>query len=286
MKYAYMETQRRDYSLLLMCRVLKVSRSGYYSWKTREESSRYQHRETIKSLVVETYYRFKRRYGAPRITRELNTQGIACSLNFVASILREAGLRGRIGKGFRLGKSNTGDYNVCKNLVKRDFSAAKPNEKWVTDITHILIKGGWIYLTVFMDLYSRAVVGWAVDNQMTEALISCALEMALSRREIKEGLIIHSDQGVQYRSHDYQKKLRNLGCRISMSRRGDCWDNAAMESFFSRLKVELIFAEKFTTLEEARSSIFEYIEIFYNRQRRHSAIGYVSPMQFEQLGHN
>lgn len=286
MKYAYMETQRIEYSLPLMCRALKVSRSGYYSWQTREESNRAQHREYIKSRVLETYYQFKRRYGAPRITRELNAQGIVCSLNFVASLLKEAGLKARNGKGFKYSKSNAGDYNVCKNLLKRDFRAARPNEKWVTDITHILIKGGWIYLTVFLDLYSKAIVGWSVDSQMTETLIDEALEMALLRRDVKKGLIVHSDQGVQYRSHDYQKKLRSLGCRISMSRRGDCWDNAAMESFFSRLKVELIFAEKFTTLEEARSALFQYIEIFYNRQRRHSAIGYISPMQFEQLGHN
>jgi putative transposase len=173
-KYAYMETQRLEYSLLLMCRVLEVSRSGYYKWKKREESNRYQHREHLKALVIETYYQFKRRYGAPRITRELHAKGVGCSLNFVASLLRGAGLKARNGKGFKYSKSKSGQYNVAKNLLKRKFIAKKPNEKWVTDITHILIKGGWIYLTVFMDLYSRAVVGWAIDNQMTEALINSA----------------------------------------------------------------------------------------------------------------
>jgi transposase InsO family protein len=265
----------------MMCRVLEVSRSGYYKWKKGLPNLRHQRREAVKASVIETYYQFKRRYGAPRITRELNAKGIACSLNHVASLLREADLKARNGKGFKYSKSNCGFYNVSKNLIKRDFTATRPNEKWVTDITHILIKGGWVYLSAFMDLYSRAIVGWAVDGQMTEALINRALDMALSRRQVEEGLIVHSDQGVQYRATCYQEKLRRLGCRISMSRRGDCYDNSAIESFFSRLKVELIFTEKFTTLEHIRSKLFQYIEIFYNRQRRHSANGYISPMQFE-----
>jgi putative transposase len=281
-----METQRSEHSLMMMCRALEVSRSGYYKWQKRAHNNRHQHRATVKSLVIETYYQFKRRYGAPRITRELNEIGIACSHNHVAALLREAGLKARNGKGFRYSKSNSGQYNVSNNLLKRDFSATRPNEKWVTDITHILSHGGWLYLSVFMDLYSRAIVGWAVDKHMTESLINDALDMALSRRDVQAGLIIHSDQGVQYRTHCYQEKLRSLGCKISMSRRGDCYDNAAMESFFSRLKVELIFAEKFTTLEQARKELFQYIEIFYNRQRRHSANGDVSPMQYESQFNN
>lgn len=276
-----METQRSEHSLSMMCRVLEVSRSGYYKWKKGYQNTRHQRREAVKSSVIEIYHQFKRRYGAPRITRELNAKGIACSLNHVASLLRESGLKARNGKGFKYSKSNPGLYNVSRNLLKRDFTATRLNEKWVTDITHILIKGGWVYLSAFMDLYSRAIVGWAVDGQMTEALINSALDMALSRRQVEEGLIVHSDQGIQYRAHCYQEKLRRLGCQISMSRRGDCWDNAAIESFFSRLKVELIFTEKFTTLEHIRSELFQYIEIFYNRQRRHSANGYISPMQFE-----
>jgi putative transposase len=199
----------------------------------------------------------------------------------VAFLLREAGLKARNGKGFRYSKSNPGLYNVSRNLLNRDFTATKPNEKWVTDITHILIKGGWSYLSVFMDLYSRAIVGWDVDGQMTEGLINSALDMAISRREVKKGLIVHSDQGVQYRTHCYQERLRSLGCKLSMSKRGDCYDHAAIESFFIRLKVELIFTEKFTTLEHIRSELFQYIEIIHNRQRRHSANGYVSPMEFE-----
>ena len=168
----------------MMCRVLEVSRSGYYKWEKGLPNSRHQRREIVKSSVIEIYYQFKRRYGAPRITLELNAKGIACSLNFVASLLREAGLKARNGKGFKYSKSNSGHYNVTKNLLKRDFKATRPNEKWVTDITHILIKGGWVYLSAFMDLYSRAIVGWSVDGQMTEALIGSALDMALSRRQV------------------------------------------------------------------------------------------------------
>jgi putative transposase len=276
-----MDTQRSFHSLCMMCRLLEVSRSGYYKWKKRLPNCRHQRREAVKASVIEIYHQYKRRYGAPRITRELNAKGITCSLNHVATLLREAGLKARNGKRFKTSKSNSGLYNVSRNLLERNFTATRPNEKWVTDITHILIKGGWVYLSAFMDLYSRAIVGWAVDGQMTEALINSALDMALSRRQIEDGLIVHSDQSVQYRTTCYQKKLRNLGCEISMSRRGDCWDNAAIESFFSRLKVELIFTEKFTTLEYIRSELFQYIEIFYNRQLRHSANGYISPMQFE-----
>jgi transposase InsO family protein len=267
-----------------MCRVLEVSRSGYYRWKCRPPSARHQRRESVRSAVIETYHEFKGRYGAPRITQELTAYGIRCSKNHVAQLLRNSGLKARNGKGFKYSRAESSKYNVAENLLKRDFSAQSPNEKWVTDITYIYVNGKWLYLSVVLDLFSRAIVGWALDRYMTETLICDALDMAVSRRTISKELLVHSDRGVQYRSHRYQEKLLDYGCRISMSRRGNCWDNAVVESFFSRLKVELIFAEKFTTFEQARSAIFEYIEIFYNRKRRHSASGNVSPMQFEQLG--
>jgi len=266
-----------------MCRVLEVSRSGYYRWKHREVSQRQQQRELIKSEVIRLYHAYKCRYGAIRITKELNDSEFSCSLNHVAKLLHEAGLKAKNGKGFKYSKSNSGLFNIKPNVLRRCFSASKPNEKWVTDITYIYVKNQWMYLSVVMDLFSRAIVGWSFDTQMTDTLISSAFEMALSRRETTEGLLVHSDQGVQYRSNWYQSKLLSNGCQISMSRRGNCWDNAVVESFFSRFKVELIFGERFTTLEQAKREIFEYIEIFYNRQRRHSANGYISPMQYEQL---
>lgn len=242
-----------------------------------------QRRELIKSEVIRLYHEFKSRYGAIRITKELNETGFSCSLNHVAKLLREAGLKAKNGKGFKYSRSNAGLFNIKPNILSQKFTAERPNEKWVTDITYIYVNYQWVYLAVVMDLFSRAIVGWAFDTQMTDSLISSAFEMAVARRNISDGLLVHSDQGVQYRSNWYQSKLLNNSCQISMSRRGNCWDNAAVESFFSRLKVELIFGEKFTTLEHAEQEIFEYIEVFYNRQRRHSANGYISPMQFEEL---
>jgi len=266
-----------------MCRVLEVSRAGYYRWLHREVSLRWQRRELIKSKVITLYHDFKSRYGAIRITKELNETGTSCSLNHVAQLLREEGLKAKNGKGFKYSKPNSGLINIMPNILSQDFTATQPNEKWVSDITYIYVNYEWMYLAVVMDLFSRAIVGWAFDTQMTDSLVGSAFEMALARRDVSDGLMVHSDQGTQYRSNWYQAKLLSNGCQISMSRRGNCWDNAAMESFFSRLKVELIFEEKFTTMEHAEQMIFEYIEVFYNRKRRHSALGYISPMQFEQL---
>ena len=266
-----------------MCRELKVSRAGYYRWRSRSPSNRYIMRQVVQAAVKQTYFKFKARYGAPRITKELNAMGIACSKNHVAALLQELGLKARNGRNFKYSPAGSKQYNVTDDLLKRRFTANKPNQKWVSDITYINVNGKWIYLAAVMDLFSRAIVGWSLDTQVTEKLVNDALEMALSRRDVQKNLIVHSDRGVQYRAQCYQDRLLKRHFRISMSRKGNCYDNAAMESFFSRLKVELIFAEKFRSIEEAKSAIFEYIEIFYNRIRRHSANGYVSPMQFEKL---
>jgi len=265
-----------------MCRVLQVSKSGYYVWKHREPSASSKRREALKAEVKELFGEFKKRYGAIRLTRELNGNGINCSLNYVASLLGELGLRARNGKKFRYSKPNNLNKNIQPNLLARNFKAERPNEKWVTDITYIWVNGRWLYLAAVMDLCSKAIVGWSLANHMMDSLIKDAFEMAVSRRKTTDDLIVHSDQGVQYRSHDYQQMLLSYGCQLSMSRRGNCWDNAAMESFFSRLKVELVYAEQLKNFEQAKLLIFEYIEVFYNRIRRHSALGYVSPMQFEQ----
>ena len=232
--------------------------------------------------MVETYSNFKARYGAPRIARELKELGVACSINTVADILQKQGLKARNGKAFNYGGHALTMHNVSDNLLWRKFGANKPNEKWTTDITYIWVEDQWLYLATVMDLYSRSIVGWSLDLSMTEQLVTDALSMAFERREIEPGLIIHSDRGVQYRSQKYIDFLKRKGGRPSMSRKGNCWDNAPMESFFSRLKVELIYAEQFDSISEAKSGIFEYIEVFYNRLRRHSAIGYVSPAEFER----
>lgn len=266
----------------MMCRVLAVSRSGFYAWLKRPVSQRAQHKATVAEAVEQTYRQFKKRYGAPCLAVELSEQGIACSRNHVARLLKERGLRARNGKGFRHYPRTEAMTNVNTNVLNRDFTAAAPNVKWVSDITYIKVSRTWLYLAAVLDLYSRRVVGWALDTHMRESLILEALDMAVSGRDIQDGALLHTDRGVQFRGHEYQETLKMHGIRSSMSRKGNCWDNAVMESFFSRLKVELIYAENYRTIDEARAGIFEYIEIFYNRKRRHSALGYVSPQAHER----
>ncbi len=283
MKYALIREHQDQYPIAMMCRALSVSRSGYYRWRSRPKSERALRRESMERQVVDTYSTFKARYGAPRIAEELNALDIPCSVNYVADILRKQGLKARNGKAFNYGSHALTMHNVSANLLWRDFSAGKPNEKWTTDITYIWVKDKWLYLATVMDLYSRRIVGWSLDDSMTEKLVTAALSMAFKRREIEPGLIVHSDRGVQYRSQRYIDFMASRGCTPSMSRKGNCWDNAPMESFFSRLKVELIYAEQYSSISEAKSGIFEYIEIFYNRLRRHSANGQISPAEFERM---
>jgi len=234
-------------------------------------------------MAVElAYEQYKSRYGAPRLAIELQEQGVACSVNHVADILREKGLRARNGKDFRYRPRTESRTHVSDNILQRKFDADRPNQKWVSDITYIKVGRLWLYLAAVMDLYSRKIVGWALDTHMREELIMEAFMMAVQSRDITDNALIHSDRGVQYRSNRYQEMLQDNGFSCSMSRKGNCWDNAVIESFFSRLKVELIYAENYRAVEKARSGIFEYIELFYNRIRRHSANGYISPNQYEQ----
>ena len=282
MKYAFIESLRGEFKITKMCRWLSVSRSGYYRWRDREPSQRAIKRELVRCAVVDVYHQFKKRYGAPRITVELNELGISCSQNHVAELLQIEGLKARNGKAFKYQPSAYATYNVSPNLLARNFTARRPNEKWVSDISYIDVDGDWMHLAVIMDLYSRQIIGWAVDETMTTELILEAFNMAVTRRQVRPGMILHSDRGVQYRSGEYHQVVADHKIRSSMSRKGNCWDNAVMESFFSRLKVELIYAEDFKTSEQAYRGLFEYIEVFYNRVRRHSSLGYVSPAQYEE----
>jgi len=266
----------------MMCRLLEVSRPGFYAWQKRPVSKSAQRRELVGDAVESAYIGFKKRYGAPRLKVELNEQGINCSLNHVAQLLRERGLRARNGKGFKYRARIESKTNVSDNLLNRKFEVDEPNRKWVSDITYIKVGRNWLYLAVVMELFSRKVIGWSLKSHMRESLIVEAFNMAASQRDRTDGVLLHSDRGVQYRGHEYQAQLKSNGVQSSMSRKGNCWDNAAMESFFSRLKVELIYAENYRTTDEARAGIFEYIELFYNRKRRHSAIGYISPVEYEQ----
>ena len=226
---------------------------------------------------------YKQRYGAPRVAVELNESGITCSVNHIAQLMAESGLKARNGKNYKYFPSPNKHNHVSDNLLRRDFTANKPNQKWVSDITYIRVKGGHVYLAVIMDLFSRQIIGWAMDRTMNTELIIEAFQMAVGKRKVQPGLILHSDRGVQYRSGEYQRALLDNGIQASMSRSGNCWDNAVIESFFARLKVESVHAESFETLDEAYSSVFEYIERFYNNVRRHSTNGYKSPKDYEQI---
>jgi transposase InsO family protein len=274
---------RGEFPVVLMARVLEVSRSGFYDWLNREPSEQAERREVVGGVLESTFHRCKRRYGSPRLTRELNGLGVECSENYVAKLLKARSLRAHNGKGFRYERAVESKTQVKENVLARNFDSEGPNRKWVSDITYIRVGRGWAYLAVVLDLYSRKVVGWALDTHMRETLILEALTMATARREIPEGLLLHSDRGVQYRGNEYQETLADLGIVASMSRKGNCWDNAVMEAFFARLKVELIYPENYRTVEELRAGLFEYIEIFYNRQRRHSVLGYDNPAHYELL---
>lgn len=283
MKYALIHEFVNDYPISMMCRLLEVSRSGYYRWLGRVESPRAQRKAEAEMLVKDTYEVFEAIYGAPRIAQELNDLGFPCSVNYIAKIMQKNGLLARNGRGFNYGAHALTMYNVADNLLWRDFLAEQPNQKWVTDITYIWVDQKWMYLAAVMDLYSRRIVGWSLDTSMTVKLIKDAMKMALDNRLTAPDLIVHSDRGVQYRANEYVDYLTAEGVIRSMSRKGNCWDNAAMESFFGRLKVELIYAKNYQSIEEARSGIFAYIEIFYNRKRRHSANDGLSPVAFEEI---
>lgn len=288
MRYATIESLRETYSIVKMCDWLLVSRSGYYKWREREPSFQDEYRQIVRRATVQVFNQLKQRYGAPRLTRELNDNSITCSINHVAKLMFEEGLKARNGKSFKYSPNGVTISNMAENHLRRNFDADKPNEKWVSDITYIPIRGGHVYLAVMMDLFSRKIIGWSLDKTMTTDLILNVFKMASASRECEHGLLLHSDQGVQYRAKDYVLSLHDEGVVPSIpssgtevSRKGNCWDNAAMESFFARLKVEEVYAQSYQHLTEVYPSVFEYIEMFYNRVRKHSAIGYISPAEYE-----
>lgn len=276
---------RAEFPLTMMCRILGVSRAGFYDWLGREPSAQARRREAVGDVLEEVFHRHKRRYGAPRLRRALNDKGVGCSQNYVAKLMRARSLQAHNGKGFRYTKPIEATNQVKENVLDRNFASDGPNRKWVSDITYIRVGRGWAYLAVVLDLHSRTVVGWALDTHMRESLILEALRMARGRRLVQPGLLLHSDRGVQYRAKEYQQELEDLGIQASMSRKGNCWDNAVMEAFFARLKVELIYPESYRDFDALRAGLFEYIEIYYNRQRLHSSLGYNNPAKYELESH-
>jgi putative transposase len=264
-----------------MCQFLKVSRSGYYDWNKRGESLHQQQDQKLAKAINIIYEKSKRRYGSPRIYHKLHDNGIQCSRKRVARLMREMGIKARHKKKFKVTTNSKHDHPIAPNLLNRQFQTDDPNQVWVADITYIRTFEGWLYLAAVMDLYSRKIVGWAMSERMTSNLAITALKMAIKRRRPRKGLMHHSDRGVQYASQPYRKVLKKNGIICSMSRKGNCWDNAPMESFFSTLKTECIQEKIYLARILAKREIFEYIEIDYNRNRLHSSIGYVTPENFE-----
>jgi transposase InsO family protein len=264
-----------------MCHILKVSRSGYYKWLGRPESKRKRQHKKWTEQVKDVYDKSRQLYGSPKITQQLLKNGVSISERTVTRIMKENGIRSKTVKKYKATTNSKHMLPVQDNVLDRQFTASKPNAKWVTDITYISTGEGWLYLASVMDLYSRKIVGWHMGERMTKELVLHALKQAYKRQHPGKGLIHHSDRGSQYASADYQKQLQIYEMIGSMSRKGNCYDNACIESFHSVLKKELIYLNKYETREEARKSIFEYIEVFYNNQRIHSTIGYNTPSDFE-----
>jgi putative transposase len=266
-----------------MCRVLEVSRGGFYLWLKRPASPRsVENGRLVKS--IEAIHRDSRGiYGSPRVHAKLRSMSQSYGKNRVARLMREHKIQGKRKRRFRATTDSNHSFPISENVLDRKFTVERPDKTWVADISYIATNEGWLYLAVVMDLFSRRVVGWAMDSRICRHLVQRALRMACINRNPDPGLLHHSDRGSQYASGDYQKLLKSRSMVCSMSRKGNCWDNAAMESFFGTLKAELIYHRKYETRGEAQSDIFDYIEVFYNRQRLHSALGYRSPAEFELL---
>jgi transposase InsO family protein len=278
-----MDAEKAHFPIDFMSRQLGVSRSGYYAWRGRAPSPRAGDATKLGQEVAVIYRQNKCRYGSPRILRDLEAQGRRVSRKRVAHSMRVQGLVARRRKRFCRTTDSNHPFPIADNVLQRNFETSAPNQAWVTDITYIRTREGWLYLAAIIDLYSRAVVGWAMSERIDTELCLTALNMAIKARSPVAGLVHHSDRGSQYASHDYRKALRDQGMVCSMSRRGNCWDNAVAESFWATLKNEIADEMDFVTRAAARSVIFEYIETYYNLRRRHSSIAYRSPREHEQL---
>ncbi len=281
MRFRFIEAEKAYYPIRLLCRCLEVSRSGYYAWRTRRVSARAKQDARLKVEISASHSASRRTYGSPRILRDLREDGRRVSRKRVARLMRELGLEGRRKRRFRATTDSQHRFPVAPNLLMRDFDVEAPNTAWVTDITYLATLEGWLYLVVILDLFSRRVVGYAMSERIDRELVPEALREALMHRPGARDLIHHSDRGSQYASHDYREALDQAGITCSMSRRGNCWDNAVAESFFGTLKMELLYELPLQTRSATRSAVVDYIETFYNVRRRHSSLDYLSPVEFE-----
>lgn len=282
MRFQFIAANQQEFPIRRMCQVLAVSASGFYAWRKQQPSARKMANEKLLSQIKVVYEQSHGTYGSPRVHAAMNAQGMACGVHRVARLMRQNGLQARGKRRFKRTTQSNHTYPIAPNVLNREFEAKAPNQKWVGDITYIPTGEGWLYLAVVMDLYARRVVGWAMADNMRQQLTLTALKMALKQRQPQPGLLHHTDRGAQYAANQYQAVLNQHRFQSSMSCRGNCYDNAPMESFFASLKAELPCYGHYVTRQQARLEIFEYIEIFYNRQRRHSSLGYLSPLQFEQ----
>ncbi len=282
MKYIFIEKHRSSFAVEKMCRALKISKSGYYAWRDKPKSMCDLANEKLDHHIRTIYEQNKGRCGSPRITEALNEQGIACSENRVADRMRKNDIKAKTKKRYKVTTNSKHNHPIAPNLLNQDFTAQHPNQIWASDITYIWTREGWLYLAVILDLFSRRIVGWAMSNRLGQELVLNAFQQALWRRRPGDEIIFHSDQGVQYACTAFRNLLKEYKFIQSMSGRGNCYDNAVVESFFHTLKTELVYFETYHTREEARNNIFEYIEIYYNKIRLHSTLKYCSPVKFEQ----
>lgn len=274
---------KNDFSVMRICKTLKISRAAYYAWKASPVSSRDLANSTLLTQIREIHQKSNRRFGSPSVLMKLKEQGIHCNHKRIERLMKENQIYSKVKKKFKITTDSNHKFSICPNLVERDFSPQKVNTLWCSDITYIRTGEGWLYLAVVIDLFSRKVIGWSMSESMSRALVIDSFMMAWSKRGKPENLVYHSDRGSQYASHDFQNLLKNLNVKQSMSRKANCWDNACAESFFASLKKEEVYQQKYQTRVEAKACVFEYIEIFYNAYRPHSFTTGLSPNQYEDM---
>lgn len=283
MKFAFIHAEKASFAVAALCRILEVTRQGYYAYASRPPSARTCKEAELRTHIRQVYVESDSRYGSPRVHQQLQRDGVCVGKRQVERSMRGMGLCPRRPRCFRITTVSDPSHPIQPNVLNRDFGASRPDQRWVTDISYIWTDEGWCYLAVILDLFSRAVVGWAIDTSLSTRLPLTALEMAVMRRNPQPGLLHHSDRGCQYTSAEYRSALDELGVTVSMSRKGNCWDNAVAESFFATIKTELINRSRWSSRLEVRSAVFEYIEVFYNRRRLHSSIGYKTPAEVEKM---
>lgn len=283
MKCQFIQEKREEHPINILCKVLEISRSGFYAWLSRPMSKGDESNQQLLTKIRESHERSRETYGYRRIVYDLRSDTKILGKNRVFRLMQVHGIKAKTKRKFKITTDSRHSKPIYENKLNREFSANKPNQRWVSDITYIPTMEGWLYLSVIMDLFSRKIIGWSMDSRMKEDITLNALKMALFKRRISCGVLLHSDRGSQYAASEYQGLLKNIGIECSMSRKGNCWDNAGMESFFHTLKVECTYHENFKTREEAKKVIFEYIEFFYNKKRRYSTLNYNTPAKYELM---